>query len=393
MTDTAQRDAAALDILEKLIAFDTTSHLSNMGLIDYVRAYLGEFGIDCELIHDEADPTKANLYATIGRRDVPGVMLSGHTDVVPVEGQEWSSDPFVLRDGGDKVFGRGTCDMKGFIAVVLAMVPQFAARDLATPVHLAFSYDEEVGCTGVRGLVRMLGAAPVKPRLCIVGEPTSMGVVIGHKGTLSFKIHARGHEVHSSLAPQGVNAVEYAARMVTFLSDEHRKRIKDGPFADGFDVPHSTIHVGVIEGGTAQNIVPRDCTFHLEMRHVPGEDTDAFRKAVEDRLAAFSAEMQAVQPETGLRIAASGQTPGLNMDPDQEAVTLVKNLAGRNDHTKVAFATEAGLFQAWSHIPSVVCGPGSIAQAHKPDEFIAKSQLAACGAFMDRLLERVEHGL
>lgn len=393
MIDPPTRDAKALEILGRLISFDTTSHLSNMGLIDYVRGYLSEHDIAAELIHDETDPTKANLYATIGRKDVPGIMLSGHTDVVPVEGQDWSSDPFTLRDGDDRVFGRGTCDMKGFIAVVLAMVPAFAKADLTTPIHLAFSYDEEVGCTGVRGLVRMLTSAPVKPRMCIVGEPTSMDVVIGHKGTLSFHVHARGYEVHSSLAPRGVNAVEYAARMIAFLSDEHRRRIAEGPFVDGFDVTHSTIHVGVVEGGTAQNIVPRDCTFSLEMRHVPGEDTEGFKKTLKTRLKELSDDMQAVNPETGIRISASAETPGLDMDPNDEAVTIVKNLAGRNEHTKVAFATEAGLFQKWSHIPSVICGPGSIEQAHKPNEFVSKSQLSACGAFMDRLYERAQRGL
>ena len=393
MTDITSRDARALGILERLVSFNTTSHLSNMDLVDYVKAYLGEFGISCELIHDPEDPTKANLYATIGRTDSPGVMLSGHTDVVPVDGQDWSSDPFALRDAGDRVFGRGTCDMKGFIAVVLAMVPDFAASDLATPVHLAFSYDEEVGCTGVRGLVRMLEAAPVRPRMCIVGEPSMMNVIIGHKGTVSYDIQVRGHEVHSSLAPSGVNAVEYASRMITHLSDEHRKRIAEGPFADGFDVTHSTIHVGLIQGGTAQNIVPRDCSFRVEMRHVPGEDVDGFRKDLESRMAAFTAEMEAVQPGTGFRVNWTADTPGLDMDPDDEAVTIVKHLAGRNEHSKVAFATEAGLFQKWSHIPSVICGPGSIEQAHKPDEFVLKSELAGCGRFMDRLLERVRSGL
>jgi len=387
------RDKNALEILERLISFDTTSHLSNMKLIDYVQGFLKSHGIDSELIHDDEDPLKANLYATIGPADTPGVMLSGHTDVVPIDGQDWSSDPFIMRDAGDTVFGRGTSDMKGFIAVCLAMVPEFVNANLKTPIHLAFSYDEETGCTGVRGLIRMLNIAPVKPRMCIVGEPTSMNVIVGHKGTVSFDIHVRGFEIHSSLAPSGVNAVEYAARMIAFLSDEHRKRIKNGPFEDGFDVQHSTVHVGTVQGGTAQNIVPRDCYFSLEMRYIPTEDVDAFKATIEAKMAELTAEMQAIQPDTGISIARTAGTPGLNMDPNEEVVTLVKQLAGKNEHSRVAFATEAGLFQQWGNIPSVICGPGSIEQAHKPNEFISKSELAKCGVFMDKLLERLIQGL
>ena len=387
------RDERALEVLERLISFDTTSHLSNMALVDYVQEYLGGFGISSELVRDVKDPNKANLYATIGPADVPGVMLSGHTDVVPIDGQDWSSDPFAMADAGDRVFGRGTSDMKGFIAVCLAMVPEFVAANLKTPVHLAFSYDEETGCTGVRGLIRMLAVAPVKPRMCIVGEPTSMNVIVGHKGTISYDIHVRGFEIHSSLAPSGVNAVEYGARMIAFLSDEHRRRIKNGPFEEGFDVQHSTVHVGLAHGGTAQNIVPRDFHFTFEMRHVPTEDVDAFRNLIESSMKELTAEMQAIHPDTGFRIDRAADTPGLNMNPDEEVVTLVKQLAGKNEHSKVAFATEAGLFQQWAQIPSVICGPGSIEQAHKPNEFITKSELAKCGVFMDRLLERLAQGL
>lgn len=393
MSTSAARDARALEILERLVAFDTTSHLSNMDLIDYVRGLLAEHGAESTLFIDEDDSGKANLYATIGPKDRAGVMLSGHTDVVPVEGQDWSSSPFTLRDGGDRVYGRGTCDMKGFIAVCLAMLDDFAGADLKTPVHFAFSYDEETGCTGVRTLVRALEKSPVRPRMCIVGEPSSMQVIVGHKGNKHFDVRVRGHEVHSSLAPQGVNAVEYAARMIAFLSDQSRARAAGGPYDDGFDVTHSTVHVGMVNGGTALNIVPRDCWFRGEIRYIPEEDLAAWERAVEAETARLSAEMQKIDPETGISFDYALETPGLDMDPDHEAVTLVKQLAGRNEHSKVAYATEAGTFQQWAQIPSVICGPGSIEQAHKPDEYVAKSELAACRAFMERLLERLKEGL
>lgn len=393
MNSPAARDARALEILEKLVAFDTTSHLPNMSLIKYVQGLLAERGAESALFIDETDPGKANLYATIGPKDRPGVMLSGHTDVVPVEGQDWTGDPFVLRDGGEAVFGRGTCDMKGFIAVCLSMLDDFAAADLKTPAHFAFSYDEETGCTGVRTLVRALEKSPVRPLLCIVGEPSSMNVLVGHKGNKHFEIRVRGHEVHSSLAPKGVNAVEYAARMIAFLSDENRRRAAGGPFDSGFDVPHSTVHVGTVRGGTALNIVPRECRFKAEIRHIPEEDTAAFDAAVRAEAARLSAEMRKVNPDTGVAFEYSLETPGLDMDPDHEAVTLVKQLAGRNEHSKAAYATEAGTFQKWAHIPSVICGPGGIEQAHKPDEYVTKAQLAACGVFMDRLLEKLKAGI
>ncbi|MHC8509948.1 MAG: acetylornithine deacetylase [Rhodospirillales bacterium] len=393
MTSTDPRDIRALEMLERLVSFNTTSHLPNMGLIKDVQGLLAGHGVESTLFEDEKEKDKANLFATIGPKDRPGVVLSGHTDVVPVDGQEWASDPFTLRDGGDKVFGRGTCDMKGFAAVCLAMLDDFTAAELKNPVHFAFSYDEETGCTGVHSLIRALQQAPVRPHLCIVGEPTSMNVIVGHKGIRHYTAAVRGFETHSSLAPSGVNAVEYAARLIAFLSDEHRARIKNGPHAEGYDVGHSTVHVGLVHGGTALNIVPRDCVFEFEIRNIPEEDIPAFERTVAAKVEALNAEMRAIQPETGITLTQVSDTPGLSIDPDHEAVTLVKQLAGRNEHARVAYGTEAGLFQEWAKIPTVVCGPGSIEQAHKPDEFVLKSQLVKCREFMDRLTERLKEGL
>ena len=384
--------AERLDVrrmLEKLVSYDTTSRNSNLELIGFVEDYLSSHGISSRRVYD-AEKRKANLYATVGPEDRGGIMLSGHVDVVPVDGQAWTTDPFTLTEKDDKLYARGACDMKGFVALMLVYAVEAKRRGLATPLHLAISYDEEVGCVGVRGLIDMLNDLPVKPLMCIVGEPTGMQPTVAHKGKRSFRGHVRGKECHSSLAPQGVNAVEYAAEMVAYIRGVSKRLRREGPFDDKYDVVHTTAHVGVMHGGTALNIVPKDCSFDFEFRHLPEQDPDALfdevRRFADETL---GPEMRATDPDAGFSWEEISSIPALAIEPDAEVVTLVKQLAERNDHGKVAFGTEAGLFQTRGGIPTVVCGPGHIDQAHKPDEFISLEQLRKGEVFMERLLDRV----
>jgi acetylornithine deacetylase len=374
----------SIEMIRKLIAFDTTSRNSNLELIDFVRDYLGASGIATTLIPDETGK-KANLYGTIGPDDRPGIALSGHTDVVPIDGQDWSSDPWALTEREGRLYGRGSCDMKGFLGCVLTAVPQLAKTRLATPVHLLFSFDEEVGCLGVRRALSMIQDLPIKPKGCIIGEPTSMQVAIAHKGKKSLRAHVHGKECHSSLAPKGVNAVEYAAEAISYLRRMGRRFAAEGPFDPDYDVPHTTVHTGTIQGGTALNIVPKDCTFAFEFRHLPVQDPEAlyaeFKRYVETEL---QPEMKKIAPETGFGFEQISAFPGLDTAEDAEITTLAKGLALANGTTKIAFGTEGGLIQQID-IPTVVCGPGSIEQAHKPDEYVDLAQIAQCEAFIERL--------
>jgi acetylornithine deacetylase len=377
-----------VEILSKLVAFDTTSSNSNLPLIEWVEATLLPLGFALERIPD-ASGGKANLWASIGPRDVPGYILSGHTDVVPTEGQAWASDPDRLRQDGGRLYGRGACDMKGFLAVCLAMAEEMKGPALARPIHLAFSYDEEVGCVGARGIVEMLRNGPVRPEACFVGEPTNMGVVVGHKGKRSVRVRVRGLTCHSSLAPQGVNAVEAGARLVAEISRIARDLAATGRRDPLYDIPHSTGHVGVLRGGTALNIVPDECEILFEFRVIGGDDPDELVRQVM-RYAQDTLEpgMRAVDPGTGIDFDVYAGFPGLDTAPDAAVVTLAKAMSGRNDHAKVAFGTEAGLFHEIAGIPTVVIGPGSIEQAHKADEWVEIEQLEKCAAFVGRLIER-----
>jgi len=375
--------------LERLVAFDTTSRNSNLDLIEDVRGYLADHGIEARLVHDETG-TKANLFATLGPADKPGVVLSGHTDVVPVDGQDWQTDPFALTAKDGRLYGRGTADMKGFLAVALANVPRFLEARLDVPVHLAMSYDEEVGCIGVHRLIDMLNRAPVRPRMCIVGEPTDMAVVIAHKGKHSMRARVRGLECHSSLAPRGVNAVEFAALAIAHIRAMGERFRSQGPFDPEFDVPYTTAHTGVIAGGTALNIVPRDCAFEFEFRTLPEQDGEALVEEVKAYVRdTLEPQMQAIDPQAGFSWETVSKIIALDSRDDDEAVRFVKAIAGRNDHTKVAFGTEAGAFQRRAQIPAVVCGPGSIDQAHKPNEFVTVEQIRRCEVFVDRLIDRL----
>ncbi len=379
----------SLEMITKLISYDTTSRYSNMELITYIQDYLTSLDIESTLVPND-DGNKASLYATVGPKDKPGVMLSGHTDVVPVDGQDWDSDPFSVIEKDGKLFGRGTSDMKSFIALVLVALPKFIERGLNTPLHLAFSYDEEIGCVGVRPMIEMINGLPVKPRMAIIGEPTSMQVITGHKGKRSYNAHIRGFEAHSSLAPTGVNSIEYAARLITHLQSMARRLQNEGPYDELYDVAHTTVHTGTIQGGTALNIVPKDCHIQFEFRYISSDDPNPIEAEImREAKEVLEPEMQAINPAAGIDITCVNDMPGLDMNVDDEVVTFVKQLAGRNDHAKVAFGTEAGLFQNRGGIPCVVCGPGSIDQAHKPNEFISLEQLDKGEEFLERLMDRV----
>jgi acetylornithine deacetylase len=378
---------AVMAMERRLIAFDTTSRNSNLDLIDSVRAYLAEHGVESELVADETGK-KANLFATIGPRDRGGVILSGHTDVVPVDGQPWDTDPWAVVERDARLYGRGTSDMKSFVAIALAFVPQFVKAPLKTPVHLAFSYDEEVGCLGVRRLIAQLAVRPIKPKLCIIGEPTDMKPIAQHKGKVSWRGSVRGHECHSSMTHRGANAVEAAAEIVAKLKALARSKAKDGPFDREFDPPYTTVHTGVIRGGTALNIVPLDCSFDFEIRHLPTEDPRALFAPIAAYARELEVELRRAAPEAAIGFAELTATPGLASAPDDPAVTLARQLTGANSSGKVSFGTEGGLFQQ-AGIPTVVCGPGSIEQAHQPNEWVALDQLVECERFMQRLLQRL----
>ncbi len=383
------------EMLAKLISFDTTSWKSNLELIDFVTEYLDGYGIPSQVFFNE-EKTKANLLATIGPADIPGIILSGHTDVVPVAEQNWSHDPFdmVTRDG--RLYGRGTSDMKGFIACVLAAVPNFVAADLKEPLHLAFSYDEETGCTGVMSLVEYVRAMPVRPRACIVGEPTNMKVVNSHKGIYHLLTRVYGLESHSS-SDKGLNAVMYAAEMIGYLSelaDEMRAR---PPLIEGFKPPYTTVHVGRIKGGTAANITPSYCEFEWDYRPMPTLGHGPKQDEVMDR---FNAHVETnILPKMQARSAEKARVetdllsivPTLLPQTGSSAETLVLALANQNDVSVVSYGTEAGIFQATGGVPTVVCGPGSIDQAHKPDEYIELSELRACDEFLGRLLKVIKN--
>lgn len=378
----------ATEILAQLIGFDTTSRNSNLPLIAWIETLLARHGVPFERVLDPTG-TKACLWATVGPRDVPGYVLSGHTDTVPVDDQDWATDPFALTEIGSRLYGRGTADMKGFAAVCLSKLPQMLAQPLKAPIHICLSHDEEIGCVGVRNaLERIDELSPVKPIAAFVGEPTNMAVVVAHKSKWSYRVTVHGRACHSSLAPQGVNAIDAAAEIIVKIREIARRFESEGPRDALYDVPFSTAHTGLIVGGTALNIVPEHCSFEFEFRTLAGVDHQPF----EDEVRAFVARevepwMKARDPQTGVHIELLNGFPGFDTPPESEVTGLAKRLAGRNDHTKVAYGTEAGLFVALAGIPTIVVGPGSIGQAHIPDEFIEKAELEKCGLFLDRLID------
>ncbi len=372
------------EMLARLIAFDTTSRDGNIPLIEWVEAYLDGWDVPHFRVDYEAGK-KTNLFATIGPDIAGGIVLSGHTDVVPVDGQPWTSNPFELTAKAERLFGRGTCDMKGFLAVCLALAPEFLKARLKSPVHLALSCDEEVGCKGVRPLVAHMRDHLPKPRAVIVGEPTSMKVVNAHKSALTFSTEVTGHEAHSSLTHHGVNAIMVAGDLLSEINRMRAELIAEGDPTQRFDPPYSTVHVGLIEGGTAKNIIPRKCFFQWETRLLPTADPDRVPLRIEAYARTLEPAMKAVAPDTGISTQTVNRVPGLAPEPDSPAEQLALHLANANSTHAVSYCTEAGLFQQIG-IPAVICGPGSIEQAHKPDEYIDVSELRKCEVFMGKLV-------
>ncbi len=379
-------------IFDRLMSFDTVSSKPNIALMHYVRDLLADAGIEALLIPDPAGG-KANLYASTGPAGQGGVMLSGHTDVVPVEGQAWTKPPFALTEEAGRYYGRGAADMKGFCAVAIATMLQAAKRPLKIPLHLALSYDEEIGCMGVRSLVTMLETAPVRPRFCIVGEPTGMQVATGHKGKVALRATCSGREGHSALAPMALNALHLAADFVQAVralqADVAANGLKDGDY----DVPYSTLHVGKLNGGVQVNIVPNTAVIDFEIRSVAGEDVVGLITRLRAAAEGIVAPLRAEFPEAAITVERLWDYPGLGTASDAAVVNFVKGLTGANGTMKVAFGTEGGLFDARLGIPTVICGPGSMAQGHKPDEFVTVEQMGRCEAMMAALLDRLEVGL
>lgn len=374
------------DILQTLIGFDTTSSNPNMKLMQYVASLLAEHGIDSTLIPN-ADNSKANLYATVGPANKGGVMLSGHTDVVPVQGQKWTKEAFKLSEENSRYYGRGTTDMKGFIACALTAMINATGRSLKTPLHVALSYDEEVGCVGVRSMLDMLSNSPVKPAMCIVGEPTSLGVAIKHKGKTAIEATCVGVEGHSALAPHALNAIHLGCDLVTALRQKQEQLITSYGSYDDNDVPFTTVHVGKFNAGHALNIVPNLCTVNFEIRNRAEDDPQEILAALQ--MSSERIVSNTHRSEAAISFNTTNTYPGLNTPVESEVVEFVKSLTGANDTTHVAFGTEGGLFSSQLDIPTVVCGPGSMSQGHKPDEYIEVEQMNLCEQMLNRLLDRL----
>jgi acetylornithine deacetylase len=382
------RTVDSIDILKNLIAFPTVSRDSNLSLISFVGELLAAHGVAFTLVHDHGGQ-KANLFATVGPEGRAGVMLSGHTDVVPVDGQDWSVPAFEMTERDGRLHGRGAADMKGFVAAALAAALRASKLELAEPLHLAFSYDEEVGCLGVRSLIDMLKAAPWRPRLCIVGEPTGMEVATGHKGKIAARATCRGREGHSALAPLALNAIHMGCDFVGALRAEQDRLVREGARDGDYDIAYSTVHVGKMAGGVALNIVPNLCTLDFEIRNVAADDPRAIMSRLRVAAAQIAGKAGASAPEAAVDIDIVNSYPGLETPTASDAVAFVKSLTGANGTIKVAFGTEGGLFNGELGVPTVICGPGSMAQGHKPDEFVTVEQMRRCDRMLDALLGRL----
>jgi acetylornithine deacetylase len=375
--------------LSRLIAFDTTSRNSNLDLIYAVNDWFTQHNITPRLTHDRVEP-KANLFATLpghnGSTD-GGIILSGHTDVVPVDGQHWHTNPFEAVQKDDCIFGRGACDMKGFLAVTLALLPQLQKMKLVHPVHFAYSYDEEIGCRGAPHLINDLLAAGLRPKACIVGEPTDMRLVVGHKGIQVFRCRLQGRAVHSSLTPEGCNAIEYAAELVSFIRNFANQIKQGGPFNTHFDVPFTTLSTNLITGGIASNTVPDTCEFTFEFRHLPEVDPQSIREKIADFVKTeLLPKMQHEYLDSVIEIDMLASPPSFEASEASAITQLVRAVSGERDILKVAYATEAGQFQA-ANIPTIVCGPGNIEQAHRANEFVKIAQLEQCEALLLKILQ------
>lgn len=376
------------EMIDKLVGIPTVSRDSNLPLVHFVRDYLAGLGVEARLIPNE-DGSKANLYATVGPSEDGGVVLSGHTDVVPVDGQSWDTDPFIPTERGGRIYGRGTADMKSYIAIGLALVPEMLERGLKKPIHFALSYDEEAGCTGVPSMIEEMANGAPRPRAVVVGEPTGTRLVTAHKGFSKFDTLVRGHEAHASQVHRGVSAVMVAARLVTFLEDMMRQNMARARPDSPFEPPFTTIHTGMIQGGTAHNIMARHCQFVTDIRSIPEDDPNAFIRRYKTHIEKeVVPTMQRTAPDTGVTVDVHLQVPGLRPEDDGEAATLVKSLTGENTTYAASYAAEAGQFQAAGY-SVVLCGPGSIDQAHQPNEYIELSQVETGIAFVRRLIDRL----
>ena len=378
-------------IFERLIGFDTVSAKSNLELLAYVRGLLAGAGIDSVLIPD-ASGQKANLYAVVGPLGVPGVVLSGHVDVVPVEGQVWTKPAFALTEEGGRLYGRGTTDMKGFVACAIAAVLRARAMDLKIPLILALSHDEEIGCQGVGSMLDVMAGWPVPARMCLVGEPTSMQVATGHKGKIALRATCTGRELHSAMAPLALNALHLGAEFLGAVRDLQADVVAQGMRDADYDVPYTTLHVGKFNGGVQVNIVPKTCILDFEIRSLAGEDTGGLIARLQSAAEAIVAPHRAAFPEAAIVVERLWDYPGLATSPDADVVGFAKGLVGGNGTIKVPYGTEGGMFAARLGVPTVICGPGNMAQGHTPDEFIEAAQLARCEAMLDTLLGRLVAG-
>nr|WP_294547403.1 acetylornithine deacetylase [uncultured Rhodopila sp.] len=388
MQTTRETPRTTIALLERLVSFDSTSRNSNLQLIDYIRDYLDGFGVFYRVAGDPSGQ-KAALHAIIGPLEAGGMALSGHVDTVPVDGQAWTGDPFAMRRQDGRLIARGSCDMKGFVASCLAAVPDFMARPLRRPLHLFISYDEETDCTGAKRLIRDLDESGLRPSLCIVGEPSGMQPILAHKGKLNLNVTVRGLTGHSSDPAKGVNAVHAAGEAIALVAAEARRLAAEGPFEDGFDPPHTTIHVGTVQGGSILNIIPEHAAFAMEWRHIPGDSPyrhmDCLRSVVAGTI---EPAMKAVRPECGFSYEICLEMPGMKLADGHALTEAVKQVTGSNSTGKVSYGTEGGFFEQ-AGIATIICGPGHIAQAHLPDEWIAESELHACDRFVRGMADRL----
>ncbi len=382
-------DTPTVALLRQLVAFDTTTRGSNLALIEFIERYLADHGVPSRRVSTRDN--RSNLYATIGPDNVPGIMLAGHTDVVPVDADKWTSDPFTLTERDGRYYGRGTADMKGFLASVLAAVPKFVAKPLRMPVHLAFSYDEEIGCVGVRDLLEDMARMKVKPRWGVIGEPTRMQPAHAHKGKVAWRVHVTGLAGHSRNPDAGANAIYAAAKLVLFIKELAEKVRQSGARDDAYDYPTTSLHVGRIEGGAALNIIPAACTFDFEIRYLPGTDADDLLREIRSHAESqIIPALRAKGAQCGVTFEELTAYPGLATGVDAEPVVVLRELLGEPSVGKIGFGTEGGLYHDIAGIPCVVCGPGDMAQGHRPDEFVSAEQLAGCDALLERLVARME---
>ena len=381
----------SFQILEKLISYKTISINSNLELISFCKKLLENIGAKTKIISN-SENTKSNLFATIGPENTPGIMLSGHTDVVPIEGQEWKYPAFKMTKKGNRLYGRGTADMKSFISCALHAAMKASNMKLNIPLHLAFSYDEEIGCVGVRSMIRMLKNNKPTPLFCIVGEPTSMQIASGHKGKVNLSVKIKGKEAHSALAPNGLNAIYLSIQLINEIQTIQEKIKSESKADKEFEVPYTTIEVCKIQGGNAPNIVPNSASFLFEIRNIPKDDPLKILSLIKNRGDEIISSYKKSFPEIEIQIDIINQYPSLNTPKNSEILNFLKSITGNNSTSKVSFGTEGGLFSNELNMPTAICGPGSMQQGHKPDEYIEVDQIEKCDLVLNNLLKKLEQG-